>query len=77
VGKIDINSKVLKSFVKCWMRNNVRQYVDGCGEVNFTKLAEDAADEFEVYEGVECTIPEWVFEFAIETETYGQEHGLI
>lgn len=51
-----------------WMRFRVEDYVDGCGEVNCTALAEAAADELDIYEDrVEYTIPEFVFEVAFET----------
>lgn len=33
--------------VRRWMRAHVRAYLDDCNEVNLTKLAEDAAHEFE------------------------------
>lgn len=48
--------------VKRWMRIHLSEYVDECGELDCTKLAEDAAQEFDLYEGDDCDIPEWVFE---------------
>lgn len=54
-----------------WMRLRVDDYVDGCGEVNCTKLAEDAADALDIYEDrVEYAIPEFVFEVAFETSEW-------
>ena len=42
------------------------------GEVNRTKLAEDAAQEYDLYEGANADIPEWVFDAAHEVaEVYG------
>lgn len=39
---------------------------DDYGEVNCTKLSEDIADEFDLYEGEDGKIPERVFEAAVE-----------
>lgn len=48
--------------VKRWMRINLKDYIDECNELDCTRLAEDAANEFDLYEGDNCDIPEWVFE---------------
>jgi hypothetical protein len=52
-----------KNKVKRWMETNARQHVDRfTGEVNYTSLAEEAAQEFDIYEGDE--IPEELFELS-------------
>lgn len=51
--------------VRRWMAQNAGNYCE-CGEVRTTTLAEDAADEFDLYEDDEYTIPECVFELAAE-----------
>ena len=65
------DSELVKTYteeeVKSWMKSNVSEYLDEVGEVNSTKLAEDAAQEFDLYEGEEdAEIPEWVFDYAAE-----------
>jgi hypothetical protein len=53
--------------VNRWMSLNREDYIDQCGELDCTKLAEEAADMFNLYENDdEATIPEWVFEMAAE-----------
>jgi hypothetical protein len=53
--------------VRLWMRLHVEEYRDECGEINCTKLAEDAAQEYNLYQTDEqATIPEWVFDLAVE-----------
>jgi len=47
-----------------WMCQHVSEYLDACNEVDCTRLAEDAADEFDLYVGDEATIPEELFEGA-------------
>jgi hypothetical protein len=57
--------------VRFWMRKNVADYLDECNEYDCTRLAEDAAQKFDLYEGDDnATIPEWIFEasFAIVQE---------
>jgi hypothetical protein len=64
---VDNNSPVLKSFVKSWMRSHANEYLDECGELNTTRLAEDAAEDFELCgDDLQATIPEWVFETATD-----------
>lgn len=51
----------------------MRKYVENCrdpktGEVDHTKLAEMVADEMNLYEDADYTIPEEVFEIALEFE---------
>ena len=60
------------------VRNYMRQDIDNCvesdtGEVNCTKLAENAAAQFNLYEDdATCTIPEWVFDMAVDVnDAYG------
>jgi hypothetical protein len=50
--------------VKRWMRIHESEYMDECNELDCTRLAEDAAQEFDLYEGDNCDIPEWVFELS-------------
>lgn len=54
---------------KSWMNKaltyETNDYLD-CGEVNCTKLAEDAAEALELYADEEATIPEEVFDLAAE-----------
>jgi hypothetical protein len=58
----------MKSKVRNWMRREVLNYLDDCNEINCTKLAEDAADEFNLYvdDPEEGTIPEWVFDMSFQ-----------
>lgn len=56
----------MRNKVKRWMENNRSEYIDDCNEVNYTGLAEGAAQEFDLYEdNEEATIPEWVFDLAL------------
>lgn len=72
---VDINSPVLKSFVKAWMREHAGHHVDSCGELDLTGLAETAADEFEVYDAdPDATIPEWVFDMASDVSQLRKEY---
>lgn len=58
------------ALVRGWMKNNCWQYVDLCNEVNCTRLAEDAAEEYNLYvDEVDFEIPEWVFDLASDTGT--------
>ena len=59
-----------------WMMDEVPNYYDGI-DINTTRLAEDAADQFDIYECYEdtairdgYTVPEWVYELAVEVETW-------
>lgn len=45
---------------------------DDCGEVNCTKLAEDAAEHFDLY-GDDDEIPEELFEIATQIADYPKE----
>ena len=76
MAAVGINSSVLKSFVKAWMREHARHHVDLCGELNLTGLAENAADEFEVYGAdPDATIPEWVFDMASDVAQLRKEYA--
>jgi len=73
---IDPNSPTLKSFVKAWMRTHTNEHVDSCGEVDMTRMAENAADEFEVYlPDSDATIPEWVFDMAVDVAIMREEYA--
>jgi len=62
--------------VRQWMRDNASDYDDGI-DINRTRMAEDAADQFDIYECDEdtairdgYTVPEWVYELAVEVEAW-------
>jgi len=61
-----------------WMIDNAADYDDGIN-INCTRLAEDAAYEFGIYEeavpGDEYPIPEWVYELAVEVEAWYLSDG--
>lgn len=51
-----------------WMKKYQDKYLDPrTGELNHTKLAEACAEYFDLYEDPDeaCSIPEWVFEDAV------------
>lgn len=55
-----------------WMKReltvNTNDYVDSCGEVNATLLAERCAEQFNLYEDeIDYNIPELIFDIAAET----------
>lgn len=54
-----------------WMANSISDYDDGI-DINCTRLAEDAAYEFGIYDGdgSDYIIPEWVYELAVEVEEW-------
>lgn len=53
--------------VRNWMLNELDdKYGPKWEVVNLTELAENAASEFDIYEGSQCDIPEWVFEVAFD-----------
>lgn len=58
-----------KHLARKWMRGQLRHNraeYDDCGEVNSTKLAEDCAQEFNLYgDDPDATIPMWVFDLAV------------
>jgi len=54
----------MKRKVKKWMRDNLSEYVDECGEYNCTQLGENACQHFDLYKGDD--IPEWIFDMAVE-----------
>ena len=63
--------------IECWMRRNVAAYVDGCGEVNATKLAEDAACECNAHVGDDYEIPEEVFDLAVIVAEDAEKRALV
>ena len=65
---VNINSSTLKSFVKSWMRTNAKDFVNNCNELDLTGLSELVAAEFDIYMGDELTIPEWVYEMAVDVK---------
>ena len=50
--------------IRNYMRNHAEQFRDNCGEVNHTALAEACADELDMYEDTDYTIPEVLFEIS-------------
>lgn len=58
-----------KSKIKQYMSGVKNEFVDNItGELNYTLLAEDTADHFNLYESDGYTILDYVFEIAIEVE---------
>jgi hypothetical protein len=52
-----------------FMLNAALDHLDECGEVDCTGLAETTANVYELYEDdPEATIPEWVFDLALEAK---------
>ena len=39
--------------IKSWMINNIKNYIDECGELNYTKMSEDAIQKLTVDENHE------------------------
>lgn len=68
--------KSMEKRVKEWMGHqlfaNTYDYFDGI-DVDLTKLGEDAAETFDIYENV-ADIPEWVWEVAFEVSEEFDEH---
>jgi len=66
----------IKSAVTAYMFNNIEDNFDGLGEVNTTRLAEDAAQASNLYANdADATIPEDVYEWAAEVaERYERAH---
>lgn len=50
--------------IENWMSNNLHNYIDECGEINYTKMSEDAIVEFDIGESDE----EEIFTLASEFE---------
>jgi hypothetical protein len=78
------NSKTTENTVRRWMRAHLlnpdgfdEPFDDTTGEPIATKLAENAAQKFELCEADdEATIPEWVFDVAAEiTDEYERAQG--
>lgn len=59
-----------------WMYSNADDYADACesSALDCTKLAEDCANALDLYEPDDAfTIPEWLFEMAVDVETVRAE----
>ena len=53
-----------------WFALYVAEYVDGCGELNCTRAAEDCASDLDIYEDHEdFEIPDWLFDMAVDAES--------
>lgn len=60
-----------------WMNNNSDDHIDPCNsrELLCTQLAEACADALNIYnDDADQTIPEWIFELAVEVETTRAEN---
>lgn len=57
-----------------WMADNISDYDDGA-EINCTRMTEDCADELDIYEDEDYTVPEWLYELAFEIEQYFWDGG--
>jgi hypothetical protein len=66
---------------KDWMLAELDEYpadyVDACGEVNTTQLAEDCANEFDLYLNDEAfDVPEGIYDWAVDAaEKWQQQRG--
>jgi hypothetical protein len=61
-----------------WMKDNRESYRDECDEINCTKLAEDCADNFNLYKDrVDWEIPEWVFGLAVEVAEHETAQNML
>ena len=58
-----MENQILKN-VETWMSNNLHNYIDECGEIDYTKMSEDAIVEFDIEESNE----EEIFTIASEFE---------
>lgn len=54
--------------IKSWMRKNVSDYRDDCGELDYTGLAEGCANELGIFINADCDIPDEVFDLAAEID---------
>jgi len=66
-----------KGEARAWMMQNVHNYVDRCGEVNCTALAEECAKEFEEADegGPLDEETHWIWDLAVRVgEKYEEEH---
>lgn len=65
-----------KQTVYRWMQNHASEYLDECGDINCTALAEAACQEFDAY-GPPPTYdaPEEYFEWAFEVEAWYFRHA--
>lgn len=65
-----------KQTVYRWMQNHASEYLDECGEINTTHLAEAACQEFDAY-GPPPTYdaPEEYFDWAVEVEAWYFRHA--
>ncbi len=63
-----MDSATQRANVRRYLSANTSEHVDPkTGEVNLTLLAESAAQRFDLYEDdADATIPEWVFDMAVE-----------
>lgn len=59
-------TKLQKDLVREFIDNNIEDFIGAGDEVDATRLAEACAEEFNLYEGLNEEIPEWVFDIAAE-----------
>jgi hypothetical protein len=55
-----------KSKVVRWMKDNCSEFLDNCGEVNCTELAEAALVEFDAGRWLDDDAPEEFFDWAVD-----------
>jgi hypothetical protein len=72
-SKLSKRSLEIPLKVRDWCEE--RAFSGDSGEVNATKLAEDAADEFDLYEPDGETIPEYLFDYTAEVADIWDEEG--
>jgi len=59
-----------------WMKKNIEDYIDECGEVDCTSLAENCADNFYIYEDeIDFKIPDEIFDLAVEASQWFEGNG--
>ena len=64
-----IQNTQTKPAVLRWMKSVAEDYVDGCGEIDCTSLAENAADEFHADFWLDDP-NHWVWDLAVDVEAW-------
>ena len=61
-----MNDRKKKMLALSMMLKTVEHFIDDCGEVDCTRLAENTADVLDIYENDESfEIPDWLFDMAV------------
>lgn len=63
-----LSKKQLESAKKWMLENLSDEKYNDCNELNSTLLAEDCADDLDMYEGDDFDIPEELFELAVSDD---------